>query len=100
MPIRTSSLSVAALVLGLAALAVPACAPGGFDGGEGEGTDSQDEAVSGSIPVGSTLIATGNVNLRKGAGTSYGIVDVVQQGDSVTVLASDPKSGFYNVKYG
>jgi hypothetical protein len=87
-------------LLAASMLALPACAAVP----EGEGTpeewvDKNDDAISGSLAVGSTLIATTDVNLRGGASTSAGILHVVPSGASVTVLAEGPQNGFYNVKH-
>lgn len=56
-------------------------------------------AISGTIPVGTTLKATTGVNLRTGPGTSYSILHVVPQGATVTVEDATPQNGFYKVKH-
>jgi hypothetical protein len=61
--------------------------------------DSNEEAVSGSHAVGSTLKATTNVNLRKGASTDTAVLHVVPSGATVTVVESAPQNGFYKVKH-
>jgi len=43
--------------------------------------------------------ATANVNLRKGAGTSYAVVAVIPSGTVVTLLSPTAKSGFLNVEF-
>ncbi len=88
----------AALALA-AALSIPACAPD-TTRTESEWVDRDGSEVTGSLPVGTVLVATTDVNLRKGPGTSYGIVDVVPAGHSVTVAASTPQHGYYEVRYG
>jgi uncharacterized protein YgiM (DUF1202 family) len=65
-----------------------------------EDTESIGEGVSGSIPVGTELVATGNVNLRSSASTSGSILQVVASGSKVTVVSSTPSNGFYKVKLG
>ena len=63
-----------------------------------EMTDDMEGGLSGSLQVGSTLIATANVNLRASASTSGTILDVVPIGSSVIVKLAAPKNGFYNVE--
>lgn len=46
-----------------------------------------------------SLVATTDVNLRKGPGTEYGVITVVPTGASVTVLDPSPQNGFYNIDY-
>lgn len=84
-----------------AALGGWACAPGpgGLDEGQDESVESDAEGVSGSVAVGTKLQATGNVNLRAGASTSSSILDVVPDGDQVTVKQAVPSGGFYLVTY-
>ena len=57
------------------------------------------EGLSGSIPVGTSLQATGNVNLRTSASTSSSVLHVVAAGSIVTVQASSPVNGYYKVKH-
>lgn len=59
-----------------------------------------EDALTGSRPVGSTLKTTTALNLRSGASTGYGILTVMPQGASVTVVRSAPVNGWYNIKYG
>jgi uncharacterized protein YraI len=68
-------------------------------GADDSGDGTAAESVLGSLAVGSTLKATANVNLRSGPSTSNSIYHVVPTGSIVTVVASDPKNGFYNVKH-
>src|SRR5258708_77097 len=68
--------------------------------GEDDSGGLAGESVLGSVPVGSVLKATGNVNLRNGPSTSDSILHVVPKGSTVVVVASDPDGGFYNVKHG
>lgn len=50
-------------------------------------------------PVGINLrVTASSLNLRRGPGTSYGIVDVMSCGESARVLAL-PVSGWWNVEY-
>ena len=64
-----------------------------------EGIGTTEGGVFGALVVGSELIATTNVNLRKDASTAATILDVVQSGDKVVVKAANAKNGFYNVEY-
>jgi hypothetical protein len=45
------------------------------------------------------MVTTADVNLRSGPGTSYGILEVVPSGSTVTLLAATEDGGFYNVDY-
>lgn len=98
MALSLRSLAAAALTSTLLSLA--ACAPTGGDLPSEEGTGDVEGAVSGSITVGTTLIATTDVNLRSGPSTSNAVLHVVSKGESVTVVGKDPKNGFYNVDHG
>jgi hypothetical protein len=66
------------------------------------GDDSMvlESALSGELPVGTTLRTTANLNLRRGPGTSHGIILTIPNGSNVTVVASRPQNGFYNIRYG
>ena len=57
------------------------------------------QSLSGSLPIGSTLKTTSNLNLRTGASTSNSVRLVIPNGASVTTVAAAPTNGFYNVKY-
>jgi hypothetical protein len=83
----------------LATVLLAACAPASPDITNDEGTSNQDDALSGSLTVGATLIATTDVNLRSGPSTSNKVLEVVPSGDSVTVVSADPQNGFYNVSH-
>lgn len=63
-----------------------------------EMTGDNEGGLSGSIEIGSTLIATANVNLRASASTSGTILDVVPNGTAVIVKSAAPKNGFYNIE--
>jgi murein DD-endopeptidase MepM/ murein hydrolase activator NlpD len=91
--------------LALGAAALPACAVDSGDPdsdelvGADENIDRTEGAISGSIKVGATLIATANVNLRTGPSTSKSILHVVANGSKVTVVSGTPQNGFYKVKH-
>jgi hypothetical protein len=75
----------------------------GSGSGEGEivgATESSTGAVTSTLPIGSILQTTGNLNLRSGPGTSNSILHVIPQGAQVvTVNTTSPQNGFYNVKH-
>ncbi len=100
-------ISLATPILFGSFLALSGCAANGTgdaDSGELVGADetvsADDDALSGSIPVGSTLVSTTGVNLRSGPSTSNAILHVVPSGASVTLEASAPSNGFYKIKHG
>lgn len=100
------SIILAASALALSLLPVSACAPAAVDiesepitGAPEEGVSSDEDALSGAQAVGSTLIATTDVNLRKSASTSATILHVIPSGAQVTVVTASPQSGFYQVKH-
>jgi hypothetical protein len=95
---------VATLATALGMVLLPACSGGDDLGSEDligadESVASTTEGVSGSIAVGSKLKSTANVNLRTGPSTSYSILHVVPTGSEVSVVASEPKNGFYKIKH-
>jgi hypothetical protein len=56
--------------------------------------------LTGSVPIGSTLATTANLNLRTGPGTSYTVRLVIPSGAHVTTVnVTAPSNGFYNVSY-
>jgi uncharacterized protein YraI len=92
--------------LSVLSLGVPAgCSPAGRpdDSTELQGApevDSERANVSGTLPAGSTLEATTDVNLRSGPSSSYGVIHVVADGSAVTLLQSTPQNGYYKIKHG
>ncbi len=62
-------------------------------------TGANEMGLSGSLPVGTTLVSTTNVNLRTGPSTSKSILHVVPEGATVTLQESSPTNGFYKVKH-
>jgi hypothetical protein len=104
---RSLVLTVSAFAVSVSMLALAACAPATSDpdsetitGAPEEGVSTGEDAISGSQPVGSILIATTDVNLRKSPSTSAAVLHVIPSGAEVTVVAADPQSGFYQVKHG
>jgi cell wall-associated NlpC family hydrolase len=76
------------------------------DDGEGDGplTAVDDGApnigtVTTSLTANSKMKTTANVNLRKGAGTSYAILAVIPSGSIVTLLSATPSNGFLNISF-
>jgi uncharacterized protein YgiM (DUF1202 family) len=97
--------TLAAVTLFGSLLSLGACAPstGEIDSDELVGGDenvsAHDEALSGAVTVGATLVSTGNVNLRTGPSTGNSILHVVPEGSTVTVVDGSPQNGFYKVKH-
>jgi hypothetical protein len=61
---------------------------------------SANDALTGDVPIGSTLKTTGNVNLRSGPDTTYAIEDVATKGSLVTTInTASPTGRFYNVSF-
>jgi cell wall-associated NlpC family hydrolase len=52
-----------------------------------------------TLPANSAMVTTANLNLRKGPGTSFGIVLVIPSGSTVTLLDATAQSGFLNVSF-
>ena len=63
--------------------------------------DSAGSAVTASFPIGTELVTTANVNLRAGAGTTFGVIRVLPAGTTAVIVNTpDPVASFYNVKVG
>jgi len=59
-----------------------------------------DDAVSGSVPIGSEMATTADLNFRNGPSTSYAVLRVLASGTHVvTVERTTPQNGFYKVKH-
>src|SRR5437660_9860210 len=91
----------------ISTLLLSACA-GDISGGEGQPLEgvSEDETaavsaeLSTSVPIGSTLQTTGNLNLRTGPGMGNSIRLVIPNGGKVTTVnRTTPSNGWYNIKY-
>lgn len=61
--------------------------------------DDEVPAVMHALAGATSMKATANLNLRKGPGTSYGVVLVIPKGAIVSLVSTTPKGAFYNVKY-
>ena len=58
------------------------------------------EELTVEVPIGSTLVTTGALNLRKGAATTFAVLRVMPLGAHVlTVSRTTPVNGFYNVNF-
>jgi cell wall-associated NlpC family hydrolase len=55
--------------------------------------------VTTALTVNGQMRATANLNLRKGAGTSFAVLAVIPSGTVVTLVSATPKSGFLNIKF-
>jgi hypothetical protein len=87
------------LVIALAAASLVACSSA--DAGEEETpVEESGEAVSESVPVGTTLTTTSAVSMREEPSTSSTRIKVIKSGMSVKVLIAAPQSGFYRVSQG
>ena len=62
-------------------------------------SESSTSALSSGEPVGSTLRTVANLNLRSGAGTDHSVILVIPDGATVTLKATTPIRGWYNVSY-
>lgn len=51
------------------------------------------------LPIGCQMRATTDVNLRSGPSTTDAVLEVIPSGDLVTVVASTPTAGFYEVTH-
>jgi hypothetical protein len=100
--ISLAATAVAASVLSLSACTVQSNDPDSSElvGAPEDGsTATNEDAITGTLAVGSTLIATADVNLRSGPSTSKSILHVIPNGSSVTVVDGTPQNGFYKVKH-
>lgn len=98
---------VLAVVVAVVAAALAGCGSGGEltvqstqVSGADETTGTLSAELASAVPVGSTLKATANVNLRTGPSTGYAVLRVIPTGASVvTVGVTSPTNGFYKVKH-
>ncbi len=51
------------------------------------------------LRAGGSMQTTANVNLRKGAGTSFALLSVIPSGTEVKLVSATPKDGFFNVDF-
>jgi hypothetical protein len=64
-----------------------------------DSTEVGADPVTASIPVGTVLVTTGDVNLRSGPAKTWSIIEVIPAGDTVLVVTADPSNGFYEVDH-
>ena len=65
-----------------------------------ETVESSQESVTGTVPIGSRLKTTANVNFRSGPSTGYSVLRVLASGAQVeTVEVATPSNGFYKVRH-
>ncbi|MDB4946590.1 MAG: hypothetical protein JWP97_6124 [Labilithrix sp.] len=64
-----------------------------------EDTDEPTAQVGQGLVANGKMKATANVNLRKGAGTSYAVLMVIPSGSTVTLLGTSASNGFLNVSF-
>ncbi len=68
--------------------------------GVDETVESSEEGVTGSVPVGSRLKTTANVNFRSGPSTGYSVLRVLASGTEVeTVDVTSASNNFYKVRH-
>jgi len=68
--------------------------------GADDNTATVGEELSSSVPIGTTLAATANLNLRSGPGTGYRVLHVIPNGAHVTTVnRTTPSNGWYNIKH-
>jgi uncharacterized protein YraI len=64
-----------------------------------ETVESSEESVTGTIPVGSRLKTTANVNFRSGPSTGYSVLRVLAKGAEVETADATPSNNFYKVRH-
>lgn len=97
---RCYQLVIAVSLTSAVVIAGCAASPDGRDlVGVDEDVDHQQEGVTGSIAIGTELVATANVNVRTGASKGHTIVDVVAKGETVVIQSSTPQNGFYQIEH-
>jgi len=87
------------LALGLSVLALTGCKAQGEADDPLEDGASNEEGLTGAMPAGSTLRVLADLNLRDQPSTSGKVLLVMPAGATVTLQASEPKSGFYQIAY-
>lgn len=103
-PVAPSALS---LTLSALALSVALTVPTGCGSAVGEqpeqqltGSNEEDAPIkSGAYPVGTVLVTTVNLNLRKGPSKSSGVLHVIPEGAEVTLLKENSTSGYFKVEH-
>lgn len=103
---RSNPLWSALVVIGLALfLVAEACSPASGSGSEAlvgvdETVNHSEEGLSGSVPIGSTLETTANLNFRTGPSSAYQVLRVLAEGTQVeTVDQTSASNGYYRIKH-
>lgn len=71
----------------------------GTNSNPGEEDKPSDPVGTGETAYNATGTTTANLNVRKGAGTNYGIITTLPQGTTVTIVAKDNATGWYKISY-
>ncbi len=64
-----------------------------------DGTPTNVGTVHEGLVASSQMRTTANVNLRKGAGTSFAVLAVIPSGTLVTLVSATPQNGFLNILF-
>lgn len=91
--------SLVAVAIGALFTAVGCSAEAVDDTGAGGSEEVSSEAITGTIPAGTRLVATRAVNLRSAASTSSTVLDVIPEGGVVVAAGGPSQNGFYRVTY-
>lgn len=87
-----------ALLLASSLLALSACAPGSSDPAADDAAGSE-SALNSVVDAGTVLrVTASSLNLRSGASTQSSVLDVLANGDLVTVVTKSGGNGWVNVK--
>lgn len=94
------ALFAALLLVGCSGAAPPPGEPSPNLQGADDSVETCEDGITGSVPIGSTLRTTADVNFRKGPSTSYGVYRVLPEGTEVTSVNSTGSTNhFYNVEH-
>jgi hypothetical protein len=88
-----------ALATGALFLAVGCSAEAVDDTSTGGSEEVSSDAITGTIPAGTRLVATRAVNFRSAASTSSTVLDVIPEGGVVVAAGGPSQNGFYRVTY-
>lgn len=94
------SVVVGSLCVGLVSLSALSGCAAETEGEADEGVAGEtEEAITGTVNAGATLVATRAVNFRATASTSGRIITTIPDGGRVTAVGGSSVSGFYKVTY-
>src|SRR5450755_1031024 len=92
--------AIAVFALGCSAHGVGSSGDGDESDGPLVGSDDSSAGnTSESLTAGQTLTTTANLNLRKGAGTTYAVIVVIPAGTSVKLVSATAQNGFLNISW-